>query len=566
MKKIIRAAAAAACLLLMLPVITFAGMTDAAALTDEKSVSPSEESGPEYGVENKYNYRLSEPFTRSPDSFEAWINLPANSVGGTIMGNYINKHTTYPGCVEWSVDAIGRIKVYWNNGALDHTFKGTFLNDGEWHHIAVVRSEKNNSFSFYLDGELCSAVSTRQRDAVGSTMAMGIGVDYRNWQTPKTPFDGKIRQITVYNGEISAERVARDMHEGVSDDLDGALIGDWYFGDTRTEKHVKETFDSGNDATLCTFEKFVSVMPLNDYDYTLVGLPDIQAMVHYQPQNLTDLMNWLADNADAEKIAGAVQVGDLSDVGGVEEYYRTAAEGLSLLDGKIPYTFVQGNHDYNDNLLQSRDSQFFNKHFPYSKYSTASYFGGAYEEGTMANTYSMFKAGDIDYLVLSLEFAPRKSVVRWAGRVCEMYPQHRVIVSTHAYVEPDGEFSRDAAANYGFIKSGDHSTGQQLFDGLIGRYPNIFMVLSGHYCNDDVVVRTDTGIHGNKITSMLINAQVVEIDGGGIGEDIVFMMYFNESMKTIDCVWYSPSKDKCFNIQNQFMLSFADENNPAIGK
>lgn len=194
-----------------------------------------------------------------------------------------------------------------------------------------------------------------------------------------------------------------------------------------------------------------------DFDYTIVGIPDIQTTARYQPQKLSNMVQWLVSNKSQEKIAFAVQVGDLADDGTREDLYAIAARAMSLLDGHIPYTFVPGNHDYDDNCSRSRSNTLFRKYFPYSKYSQAPGFGGAFEEGDMANTYYRFEVAGVKYLVLNLEFGPRMAVIRWAGRICEMYPDHRVIVSTHAYVDPDGsimdETSRYSPTNYGFART-----------------------------------------------------------------------------------------------------------------
>lgn len=530
------------------------------------SETTTEEESYLFDTYNRYNYRMDSAFTSSPDSFEAWIYMDQNSVGGTIMGNWVNNLVGYDGSVDWEIDALGRIRVFWNNGALDYTVRGIFLNDATWHHVAIVRDPAADTFTFYLDGSEVDSLKSHQKDAV-CNMPMQIGVDYKNWTATKTPFDGKIREITVYNGAISPERVRQDMTDGVQDTLNGQLIGNWVLGDTWTQRHIEETFGVGCGATISTFEKFVSVMPTGDFDYTLAILPDIQTMVKYNQSNLYGVMDWLVDQAEEEKIAFAIQVGDLSDNGTNESLYATAASAMSVLDDQIPYSFIQGNHDYDDNCSRSRSSVYYNKYFPYSKYSRASCFGGAYEEGDMANWYALFETCGVKYVVINLEFAPRREVIRWAGRVCEMYPNRRVIVNTHAYVDPDGtimdENARYSGTRYAFSNYVETTTGQQLYDGLIKRYPNIFLTFNGHNCTDDLVMRRDVGIHGNTITSILVDPQCTKVDGE-FGVDPVLLMKFNETAKTIDCIFYSPKYDKCLNIQSQFTISFADENNPTI--
>lgn len=525
-----------------------------------ESDSGGEETSYVFDTYNKYAYRMDEIFTRSPDSFEAWILLDQGSVGGTIMGNWLNKWFGFSGSVCWEIDELGRLKVFWNNGALEYTVKGLFLNDAEWHHVAVVRDAERELFLFYVDGAEVDRVETRQYDAI-SVMPMQVGVDHKNWTSRKTPFEGKIREITIYNGAISAERVYKDYSEGVGDTLDGQLMGDWVFGETWSEPRVEETFGVGCDASIVTYEKYVSVMPTGDYDYTIAVIPDIQTMVGQNRDNLDGLTDWLVENAASHKIAYAAEVGDLSDNGAKEEYYQYAAEQMSKLDGVIPYSFIQGNHDYDDNCSTGRYSTYYNKYFSYDKYSQFSYFGGAYEEGSMENWYTLFEAAGVKYCMINLEFGPRTDVIRWAGRICEMYPTRRVIINTHAYVSPSGDINdssgRYSPDEYGWANYTEVTNCEQLYEGLIKRYANIFLTFNGHYISDDIVMRQDVGIHGNTITSIRVDPQCSRFETE-YGLDPIMLMQFNESEKTIDIIFYSPAHDKCFNIQNQFTISFAD--------
>ncbi len=521
----------------------------------------------EFEIIDGYNYRLSEVIDRTPDSFEAWINMPSNSLGGTIMGNYYNPQFLYGG-INWEVNAIGKVSVFWNDGALNHTFNHASINDGVWHHVAVIRDKQAQTFSLYIDGELKDSVSSNQPDCVGK-MPYVIGTDHKNWTVAKTPFEGYIRQVTLYNGAISAERIAEDMQTNeITDTCGGQLIGNWYLGETWVNRTVEESSGSGIVANICTHDKHVGVANNDfEYDYMIVGIPDTQIVARYDTQKFYASMDYLAQNAKEQKMAFALQVGDLSDDGTSDQLFQIAKNGYSKLDGILPYSFVQGNHDYDDQAADGRLSVKYNTYFPYSKYSQNDHFGGAYIAGSMENYYVKYNIGGVKYLVLCLEFGPRMSVIRWAGRVCEAHPDHRVIVTTHAYVDPDGSIM-DANARYSptsYFKKGNagQTTGTQLWEGLISRYSNIFMVFSGHNSSDDVVVRTDTGINGNKITSLLIDAQGTMVDGKYL--DVMLMMKVNEQTKTMSCCWYSPYEDACFNIQNQFELSFADANSPVIG-
>jgi hypothetical protein len=522
-----------------------------------------------YTVSDHYNYTLEKAFDSSLDSFEAWVKVPANSVGGTIMGNYFNPNQGFPGSTDYYVDALGRVGFFRNAKQLTYTFKNARIDDGEYHHVAIVRDADAGTFTLYIDGELVETLSASISDNI-CTIPMSIGVDAANWTAAKTPFDGKIRQVTCYTGAISQDKIKSDMETTEIKNDDGNLLGNWVLGDPWLSTEVKETSGSENDAILKTYEKYIDYTPTTDYDYSYIVVPDIQTIGNYQPQRLTNLFKWIVDSKDGLKLQFVLQTGDLSDFGDREDLYQRAAVAMSQMDGIVPYSFVPGNHDYNDNSKsENRNTGYYNTYFPYAKYSKYSYFGGAYEEGKMDNTYDLYEVGDVKYLVINLEFGPRVDVLRWAGRICDKYPDRRVILLTHCYVDADGRIcssERNAdATNYGFAKASSATSGTDMRNYLVKQHQNIFAVYSGHITVDDIVYRKDIGVNGNEITSFLLDAQAMQIDQGGIGEDPILIVKVNEAKKESYYEYYSPSKGKYFNIQNQFTLSFADENNPTIG-
>ncbi|MBQ2712312.1 MAG: metallophosphoesterase [Clostridia bacterium] len=509
---------------------------------------------------NGYNYNISETFPDSPDSIEMWINVPATSLGGTIMGNRHNKEYEC-NAISLEIDSFGYFAFGWNEFAVSHTFVGTqSLFDDQWHHIALVRTE--NSFTYYLDGEVEAVYEVKSEPMVNKS-TVNIGVDKRCWLESKTPFEGYIRQLTVYTGAITQAQVESDITNSAITSADNVsagtrLMGNWYFGDEWTKRVVESSEPGTPVANLNTFEKYVGAdYSFGDYDYTFVIIPDIQIMTNYNTGRLNYMTQWLVDNKERLNIEFVIQVGDLSDTGRDEQEYIDASRGMSRLDNNIPYCFVPGNHDYNDNFA-SRDTGFFNKYYPVSKHSQLPGFGGVYEENKMENSYYLFEAGDVEYLVLNLEFRPRMKVLRWAGRVIEQFPDRRVIVMSHEMIHPFGNYVQSVSAGF------DVTASQQMFDCLISKYPNVFMAVGGHHCYDDIVYRTDYGVNGNKVLGMLVDGQGTKYQGSN-AQDMVLLCHVNESDKTINFVYYSPEQGKVWNIQNQFEVNFADEKNPTVG-
>lgn len=506
---------------------------------------------------NGYDYAIETPINSSLDSFEAWVKLPNTSIGGTILGNYFYDSAKY-NVVNFEVAPNGKVGFSWNDGSIKYTFnKSKSIIDNTRHHIAITRTD--SEFKYYLDGNLEETYNIKSTKSISNAIYK-IGVDNASWHASKKPFGGQIKQITLYEGAISEEQIKSDMTNEIitaSSTPDTKPLGNWVLGETWSKRFIDSTVANTPRLSLNTHEKYVGAdYSFGEYDYTFIIVPDIQIMTNYNPQRLNNAMQWIVDNKEKMNIQFATFVGDLADRGKYEEEYQKASSAMSKLDNVVPYCFVPGNHDYNDNF-GSRNTEYLNKYFPYSKHSKLPGFGGAFEEGKIENNYYLFDCEGEDYLVINLEYRPRKKVLNRAQRVLEQYPNHRAIISTHDNLKPDGLFTENVSAGFEVTSS------QKMFDGLVKKYPNVFLNIGGHYCGDDIVRRTDYGINGNKITSMIVDGQVTKYKGE-TAQDMMLLVHVKEDQKIANCVYYSPEQDACWNLQNQFELNFKDSKNPAL--
>lgn len=536
---------------------------------------------------DKIIYRTEAPFDKTINTFEAWIQLPAELAdqieGGVILGNYFNLPTGYPGGVNFGVGKGGKFELYWNFGVgptnrgdkynvqLHKRFESVDLRNGEWTHVAIVRDPQADTLAYYVNGELEESVDVRLSDSV-CDMVFGIGSDWNNWYNDKTPFMGKIRQVTVYSHAVSAQTIAADMacEQIRGADRDGlGLMANWYFTEKwGVDKVVSDSSGNGADCSRATIDCYVEPEFADDFDYSFVAIPDMQAMTYWKPYNFMQQSEWIVDNADKLKIKFAMYLGDMTESRyerepeKSEDEWKIAEQCMTVLDGKVPYSFVLGNHDYDNWTATSRSTTMFGKYFPYSKYSTLDTFGGAFQAGDMANTYRFFKCGKVEYLVFALEFGPRTTVLNWANRIIDEHPNSRVIVTSHSFVGPNGSFVGNGDKFAPGITYDSCNNGQQTWERLLKRHDNVFMSFSGHICTDDVVMRSDIGDNGNTVRSVLIDAQGSMMTSA---MNTLLVVQVNERTKTMHFCYYSPEFDMCYNEQSQYAFSFADPNNPTVG-
>ena len=270
------------------------------------------------------------------------------------------------------------------------------------------------------------------------------------------------------------------------------------------------------------------------------------------PEKLEGLYDWLIANKDDKKIAHVFGLGDITEswntANSEQEWMRTQ-QYISKLDGVIPYSLVRGNHD---------ESKYFFKYFANETYM--SQFDGFFTEGDICNSYKLFTIGSTDYLFITFEYGPSDEALEWANQLCLAYPNHRVVITTHAYQSYDGKWTT-YDNSFGDIQYGgdvdshvgepsrSYNNGKAIWDKLVSRHPNIFLVMGGHNPDDDVLILQSEGAHGNIVTQMLIDPQWMDPQKGGVG--MVCMLYFSEDGSQMEMEWICTDSGKYYKEHNQ---------------
>lgn len=512
-----------------------------------------------------YSYELDKPFNETPNTFETWVRLgkiPMGQPGGVIFGNYHYSNRT---SINLEVDSNRHVVLKWHKNDLVITFDEYTLESNEWYHISVVRDTNNKRFTLYINGNEVQVIETNTGKDILSSYRFIVGCDWANCYSTKNVFRGEIAQVTAYSRALNNREIYKDYAFGYeinSKNRQGLLFnGEFSF-------NCKESIDTSsnkNNATIRSNDYFYKGEIFEEKDYSIAVIPDPQVMVQWYQQNLRTLGDYIIEKDKTHDVMAAICVGD--NANGMPpashphldmNYQLTALkqEYDKMYAADIPWMTTPGNHDYDNNRPASRGLVDYNKHFNHDELIEYDYFGDVYKEGQTQNAYYLVERCGVKYLIISIEFGADDGMLNWANEVVEEYPDHRVIVYTHAYIGSDGEImdknSEATPSSYGFA-NGTYNDPVDIFDKFIKKHKNIFMVLSGHIGSDDIFMKESKGIYGNTVYQFLMNAQSIMMNGC---ESLVSMLTFDELNQKIYVNYETTTTRELYNIQNQFEFSF----------
>ncbi|MCK9541393.1 MAG: metallophosphoesterase [Novosphingobium sp.] len=341
----------------------------------------------------------------------------------------------------------------------------------------------------------------------------------------------------------------------------------------------------------------------NDKSFTIAVIPDTQGYTDYTHQKAEGFpfdagdmflqqMRYIASNVESEggDIAFVTSLGDvwqhqtlLIDPAHEARGFRRTANplldvhfapsdkvrsvempiahrGFALLDGKVPFSVVPGNHDYdamwtdadhppaatislkdlttvgllhagglaNFTSVFGKDSAFFRD---------KDWYVDSYGDG--ASSAQIFTAGGYRFLHIGLQFEPPNGALEWASGVIGRYPGLPTIVSTHSYLDTQGRRLPNPVIDNARVDPDDNSP-EMMWDKFVSRHDQIFMVLCGH--NNGQALRVDNNRFGHKVYQILSDYQErrqTAINAGGklsgqdgIGDGWIRLMKFNLNSAT----------------------------------
>ena len=263
-------------------------------------------------------------------------------------------------------------------------------------------------------------------------------------------------------------------------------------------------------------------------DFTIVVLPDTQKYSASYPAYFNDQTQWIVANREALNIVYVAHEGDIVDTASSTTQWANANTAMSFLENPvttgltdgIPYGVVPGNHD-------EGTDDYYEDYFGVSRFSGKGFYGEGYPAGSNKNSYTVFSASGMDFIVINLEYVSVASyALDWADGLLKTYSNRRAIVVSHSILDYPGS----TPLNTPFT-----GWGQDIYDALKDN-PNLFLMLCGH--NHAEGMRTDVY---NVSTVYSVLADYQDLPNGGNGW--LRILRFSPANDTITVQTYSPTLD-----------------------
>ena len=284
--------------------------------------------------------------------------------------------------------------------------------------------------------------------------------------------------------------------------------------------------------------------------FTIAVIPDLQG--YSVSDNLAASARaqtqWIVDNEDELGIAFTVQLGDLVESWPNTNHWDRISAAFATLDqNAVPYSVLPGNHDID---FATGNAPTYNQYFPVSRFSEAAWntaekrYGGHLGSDTFGpdpvnrenmNNFNLFRAGGVDWLLLNLEFESPDYTLAWAQKVLDAYPERRVILATHGFVD-----ARGWRNNALFRTDPGVKTSNEVWNQLVHGNCSIDFVLNGHYYDGDLgeARRTDANACGEPVHQLLSDYQTRANGGDG------WLRYytFDPGAESVEAFTYSVTK------------------------
>lgn len=268
--------------------------------------------------------------------------------------------------------------------------------------------------------------------------------------------------------------------------------------------------------------------PSNSHDqvnprFAIAVLPDTQYLFDADssdPEPLRETFRYLVSERKDANIAFMTHLGDVTEHG-TELEIGLASKTFKLIDNRVPYSVLAGNHDIRSSTDDQRGDTPYLRAFGPSRFQGMPTFGGTSPDGY--NSFHVLSGAGRKWLILALDWRASDKGLAWAQEVLNQHPTLPVILTTHDLVYADDAGEASLSGN-----------GQRLWDQLIRKNDQIFLTLNGHYWPPGRTVLTNDA--GNPVHAHISNYQDRYYGGAGM----IRLYHFDLARRVIDVETFSP--------------------------
>jgi hypothetical protein len=255
--------------------------------------------------------------------------------------------------------------------------------------------------------------------------------------------------------------------------------------------------------------------------FSVVVIPDTQHYRRLEPDDqawenpvFEAYTRWTAANLQRQRIVFVSHFGDIVDLN-ERPQWSVARRCMDRLHGHVPYAISVGNHD----MVRNGDSSLFQEFFPKSRFAEFDWYGGTFAgapdnaaiSGNNANSFQLFSAEGLRFVIVHLECNAPDNVLDWANEVLSEHADRRAIVTTHMGLGPRDR-PKDAHDYFDAPKGrmiwtkchGERGNSpQQMWEKCFRRHGNLFMICCGDQSRTQAMRQASRGDHGNTVHELL---------------------------------------------------------------
>ncbi|MBQ5837618.1 MAG: hypothetical protein IIW39_02990 [Clostridia bacterium] len=307
------------------------------------------------------------------------------------------------------------------------------------------------------------------------------------------------------------------------------------------------------------------ITPADGSEFTILWTTDPQWYSFKYNEILIDQNDWVVENYDRMNMQYIIHTGDFVDLPhNKDQWSFIDSQYKKWDDAGLAYGVLAGNHD-----VDGTDYTEFKQYFGTHRFSGKEWYGESYD-GNRGH-YDLMTLGGVDFIFVYLGYgAHTESDYEWMNGVLSQHGDRIAFLMFHEYLNADG--TRTAV-------------GDNIFNNVVLKNPNVRMVLCGHNYNSARLVEyvDDNGDGKDDRTVYQLMANYQNTPNGGNGY-MRFLEFDVDGGKIIQRT-YSPYLNKFnmfenrgdesdeFGYRDEFTLPFdfsaplpKNENDPVSGK